>query len=71
MLKNKNQQSGFLLIGLIIVAIIIAILATYYFGESKNQQQPTINAGQKAEEQLKQSNQKLQDYQNQLEQQSQ
>ena len=71
MLKNKNQQSGFLLIGLIIVAIIIAILATYYFGESKSQQQPTITAGQKAEEQLKQSNQKLQDYQNQLEQQSQ
>ena len=54
--KNKNQK-GFLLIGLLIVAAIIAILFVIYNTGSSGEKGNVKTTGQKAIEQTKRNNQ--------------
>lgn len=63
---NKSQN-GFGLIVLVIALAIIAILFVYFL-KPGGERQSVVETGKKAEDQLNDSNQKMQNYQGELEQ---
>ena len=63
---NKSQN-GFGLIVLVIALAIIAILFVYFL-KPGSESQSVVETGKKAEDQLNDSNQKMQNYQGELEQ---
>lgn len=69
MAKTK-KQNGFVLISLVLAAVIIAILVMYYL-KPKNGDKNVIQTGQDAEKSLRQSKDKLQNYQTDLNQEQQ
>ncbi len=61
------KQPGFALIALVIALAIIAILFVYFL-KPGGEKESVVQTGRKAEDQLKDSNQKMQGYQGELQQ---
>lgn len=62
---ENTKQNGFALVALIVSLAIIAILAVYFL-KPGGEKESVVKTGKKAEDQLNESNQKLQNYQGEL-----
>lgn len=69
-MRKHKQQTGFVLISLVLALVIIAILVVLYL-KPGNEGKNVVETGRKAEDQLNDSSQKMQNYQTQLNEQQQ